>query len=96
MKIFHGYFLGNLFGSLWLPMARVQILLVIYIEWENGENRSAVVQTVWRCGGMTSDQQCVVMQHLCERRDKKRRVFNLENVNLLQGGKSLLFLMCPL
>ena len=46
MKIFHGYFLGNLFGSLWLPMARVQILLVIYIEWENGENRSAVVQTV--------------------------------------------------
>ena len=27
-------------------MARVQILLVIYIEWENGENRSAVVQTV--------------------------------------------------
>ena len=54
MKIFHGYFLGNLFGSLWLPMARVQILLVIYIEWENGENRSAVVQTVWRCGGMTS------------------------------------------
>ena len=94
MKIFHGYFLGNLFGSLWLPMARVQILLVIYIEWENGENRSAVVQTVDMV--RRYDQQCVVMQHLCERCDKKRRVFNLENVNLLQGGKSLLFLMCPL
>ena len=79
MKIFHGYFLGNLFGSLWLPMARVQILLVIYIEWENGENRSAVVQTVdMEYGGAAVlYDQCVVMQHLCERRDKKRRVFNL-------------------
>ena len=37
------------------------------------------------------DQQCVVMQHLCERRDKKRRVFNLENVNLLQGGRVYYF-----
>ena len=88
MKIFHGYFLGNLFGSLWLPMARVQILLVIYIEWENGENRSAVVQTVDMV--RRYDQQCVVMQHLCERRDKKRRVFNLENVNLLQGEEFII------